>query len=88
MDTTPSPKGPANSNPMLGRPLGMPVIIMLILAALAFVTIALREQASLPAPISYDEFVRQVTADNVSSVEISGNSLHGGCLDAPPNIPP
>ena len=77
MDTTPSPKGPANSNPMLGRPLGMPVIIMLILAALAFVTIALREQASLPAPISYDEFVRQVTADNVSSVEISGNSLHG-----------
>ena len=77
MDTTPSPKGPANSNPMLGRPLGMPVIIMLILAALAFVTIALREQASLPAPISYDEFVRQVTAGNVSSVEISGNSLHG-----------
>jgi cell division protease FtsH len=62
---------------MLGRPLGMPVIIMLILAALAFVTIALREQASLPAPISYDEFVRQVTAGNVSSVEISGNSLHG-----------
>jgi cell division protease FtsH len=77
MDAVPPPKGPANSNPLFGRPLGMPVVIMLILAALAVVTIIAREQSALPASISYDEFVRQVQAGNVSSVEISGNSLHG-----------
>ena len=77
MDAAPPPKGPANANPMLGRPLGMPVIIMMVLAALAMVTIVAREQAAMPAAISYDEFVRQVRADNVSSVEISGNTLRG-----------
>jgi cell division protease FtsH len=62
---------------MLGRPLGTPVVVMLALAALALVTIIAREQAALPATISYDEFVRQVKAGNVSSVEISGNTLRG-----------
>ena len=46
----------------------MPVIVMLILAGLALVTMFAREQASLPAAISYDEFVRQVQAGNVSAV--------------------
>ena len=77
METAPPQKGPANANPMMGRPLGMPVIIMLILGSLAIGTIVLREQAGLPSPISYDEFVRQVKAGNVSSVEITGNTLHG-----------
>ena len=77
METAPPQKGPTNTNPMMGRPLGMPVIIMLILGSLAIGTIVLREQAGLPSPISYDEFVRQVKAGNVSSVEITGNTLHG-----------
>ncbi|MEI6241340.1 MAG: ATP-dependent zinc metalloprotease FtsH, partial [Planctomycetia bacterium] len=83
MDTVPPPKGPSKFNPMLGRPLGMPVIVMLILAGLALVTMFAREQASLPAAISYDEFVRQVQAGNVSAVEIVGNSLQGEFRAAP-----
>jgi len=38
MDAVPPPKGPTSLNSMLGRPLGTPVIIMLILAGLALVT--------------------------------------------------
>jgi len=83
MDTVPPPKGPSRFNPMLGRPLGMPVIVMLILAGLALVTMFAREQATLPAAISYDEFVRQVQAGNVSAVEISGNALQGEFRAAP-----
>ena len=55
----------------------MPFVIMLILGALALVTIVAREQASLPASISYDEFVRQVQSGNVAAVEIVGNTLRG-----------
>ena len=76
-NTAPPPKGPANQPSLFGQPLNMPVIIMLILAALAMVTLLAREQASFPAAISYDEFVRQVKAGNVANVEISGNSLVG-----------
>jgi cell division protease FtsH len=83
MDTVPPPKGPSKFNPMLGRPLGMPVIVMLILAGLALVTMFAREQATLPAAISYDEFVRQVQAGNVSAVEIVGNALQGEFRAAP-----
>jgi cell division protease FtsH len=83
MDTVPPPKGPSKFNPMAGRPLGMPVIVMLILAGLALVTMFAREQATLPAAISYDEFVRQVQAGNVSAVEIVGNSLQGEFRAAP-----
>ncbi len=60
-----------------GRPFGGPVIVMLVLAGIAIVTMLAREQAALPGMISYDEFVREVKAGNVSSVEISGNSLTG-----------
>ena len=62
---------------MAGRPLGLPAIIMLILAAIALVTLVLREQAGVPAAVSYDEFVRQAKGGNVAEVEISGNTLRG-----------
>jgi cell division protease FtsH len=77
MEAVPPSKGSPNLNSMLGRPLGMPFVIMLILGALALVTIVAREQTTLPAAISYDEFVRQVQAGNVSAVEIVGNTLRG-----------
>jgi len=84
MDTVPPPKGPSPFSQKFGRPLGMPAIVMLVLAALALVTMFAREQATLPATISYDEFVRQVQAGNVSAVEISGNALQGEFRAAPP----
>ncbi|MFO0424136.1 MAG: ATP-dependent metallopeptidase FtsH/Yme1/Tma family protein, partial [Planctomycetia bacterium] len=77
MDAGPPPKGPPHLNSMLGKPLGMPFVIMLILGALALVTIVAREQAAMPASISYDEFVRQVQSGNVAAVEIVGNTLRG-----------
>ena len=77
MDAVPPPKGPTDFKTMLGRPPGMPVIIMIILGLLALITMVAREQAGLPASISYDEFVRQVQAGNVSAVEIVGNSVRG-----------
>jgi cell division protease FtsH len=83
MDAVPPPKGPPNLNSMLGKPLGMPFIIMLILGALALVTIVAREQAAMPASISYDEFVRQVQSGNVAAVEIVGNTLRGEFRQAP-----
>ena len=84
MDAVPPPKGSSPFSPKFGRPLGMPVIVMLILAGLALATMFVREQASLPATISYDEFVRQVQAGNVSAVEISGNALQGEFRSPPP----
>ena len=83
MEAVPPSKGSPNLNSMLGRPLGMPVVIMLILGALALVTIVAREQTTLPAAISYDEFVRQVQAGNVSAVEIVGNTLRGEFRNMP-----
>ena len=76
MNTAPAPKGPTN-------PLSMPVIVMLILAALAVVTLVARDQAAAPATISYDEFIRQVKDGNVASVELMGNTLVGEFLAAP-----
>ncbi len=76
-NSAPAPKGPANQPSLFGQPLSMPVIIMLILGALAMVTLVAREQSTATTAVSYDEFVRQVKAGNVTSVEISGNALTG-----------
>jgi cell division protease FtsH len=66
----------------------MPVLIMLILVGLAFVTVLAREQASAPGPLSYDEFVRQVEAGNVAAVEITGNTLRGELRTVPDGAEP
>ena len=87
MNTAPASKGPGNQGPtnkfptnpsqLFGPQLNLPVVIMLILGALALATLFAREQAAAPAAISYDDFVRQVKAGNVASVEIMGNTLVG-----------
>ena len=82
METAPSPKR-QNQQPTPGRPLSMPVIIMLILAGLALVTMLAREQVSSGTVLSYDQFVREVQGDNVSAVTITGNTLRGE-FKAPP----
>ena len=82
METAPSPKR-QNQPPTPGRPLSMPVIIMLILAGLALVTMLAREQVSSGTVLSYDQFVREVQGDNVSAVTITGNTLRGE-FKAPP----
>ena len=77
MDSPQRPKGPPSPRQMLGKPLGMPALIMILLAGLALVTLLVSEQASLPMAVSYDEFVREVKGGNVAAVEISGNALTG-----------
>ena len=39
MDSAPRPKGPSTKPPVLGRPMGLPMVILLILAAVALATI-------------------------------------------------
>ena len=73
----PQDNGFPKPNPGNGRPLGMPAVILLALAALALVTIVLREQAGTATAVSWDEFVKEVKGGNVSEVRISGNSLEG-----------
>ena len=73
----PRPSGPRQPRPKYAKPFSPPVIVMMILGVLAVVTLVAREQTQVPATISYDEFVRQVQAENVSAVEITANTLVG-----------
>ena len=76
MDSAPRPKGPSPTPPMLGRP-GTPAIILIILAALALATwLSSTTTGGRPA-LRYDEFVQQVKAGNVATIEITGERLVG-----------
>lgn len=89
METAPTP-GPAKrptpptAGPQLfGKPMGGPAVILLLLLGLAFVTVLMRSQTEGPLPISYDQFIREVEADNVSTVEFVGETVRG-TFKAPP----
>jgi len=83
MNTAPAPQRPSTPPTLFGQPVNMPALIMLALGALALAVLFAREQAATPTAISYDEFVRQVKAGNVASVEIIGNSLVGEFRSVP-----
>ncbi len=88
MDSAPRPKGPSNTPPVLGRPLGMPAIILLILAALALATYLTSGAAGSRPTMRYDEFVQQVKAGNVAAIELSGDRLMGELKEAPAEAKP
>ena len=90
MDTEPTP-GPAkrpttpNTIPKLfGKPMGGPAVVLLILLGLAFITVLFREQATAAFQISYDQFIHEVEANNVTNVEITGSTVRGTFKSAPP----
>ncbi len=90
MDTAPTP-GPAkrptppNTTPKLfGKPMGGPAVVLLILLGLAFITVLFREQGNAAFQISYDQFVHEVEADNVTDVEITGSTVRGAFKSSPP----
>ena len=90
MDTAPPP-GPAKrptppkSTPQLfGKPMGGPAVVLLVLLGLAFITVLFREQTGDSFPISYDQFIHEVEADNVTNVEITGSTVRGTFKVAPP----
>ena len=89
MNTVPTP-GPAkrptppNAGPQLfGKPFGGPAVVLLVLLGIAFVTVFFRGQTSVPLTISYDQFIREVEADNVGSVEIVGDTIRGSFKKPP-----
>jgi cell division protease FtsH len=88
MDSAPRPKGPSNTPPVLGRPLGMPAVILLILAALALATYLTSGAAGGRPAIRYDEFVQQVKAGNVAAIELTGDRLVGEFKEAPAEAKP
>ena len=90
MDTEPTP-GPAkrpttpNTIPKLfGKPMGGPAVVLLILLGLAFITVLFREQTTAAFQISYDQFIHEVEANNVTNVEITGSTVRGTFKSAPP----
>jgi len=77
MDSAPRPKGPSNLPPVLGRPMGLPMVILLILGAVALATVLTGNAATGRDAISYDEFVTQVKGGNVTRIVLSGDHLEG-----------
>jgi hypothetical protein len=63
--------------PPFGRPLGLPMAILLILAAVALASVLTGTAATGGDAISYDEFVKQVKDGNVTKVLLSGDHLEG-----------
>jgi len=88
MDSAPRPKGPSNTPPILGRPLGMPAVILLLLAALALATYLTSGAAGGRPVMRYDEFVQQVKSGNVAAIELTGDRLVGELKEAPAEAKP
>jgi cell division protease FtsH len=88
MDSAPRPKGRSNTPPVLGKPLGMPAVVLMILAALALATWLASGPGGGRPSIRYDEFVRQVKAGNVAAIEITGERLVGEFKTAPAEAKP
>jgi len=78
MSTAPSSQpGQSGKPPVLGKPLGLPVVVLLILAAVALATFITGNAATVRTAISYDEFVKQARAGNITAVVISGDQVEG-----------
>ena len=78
MSTAPSSQpGQSGKPPVLGKPLGLPMVVLLILAAIALATFITGNATATRTAISYDEFVKQARAGNVTAVVISGDQVEG-----------
>ena len=64
--------------------MGGPAIVLLVLLGLAFLTVLFREQTGGSFAISYDQFIHEVEADNVTNVEIIGSTIRGIFKTTPP----
>jgi cell division protease FtsH len=61
----------------MGRQLGMPAVVLLILAAIAVATLVTDTAAARRDTIRYDEFVKQVKAGNVAAIQLAGDRVTG-----------
>jgi len=62
----------------------MPMVVLLILAAVALATFITGTPGSGRRAIRYDEFVRQVKAGNVASVVLTADHIEGEFVQEPP----
>ncbi len=75
-----APRSPSDSNggsPLFGKPLGLPMIVLLVLGAVALATFLTSTATTGRPDVSYDEFVKQARAGNVARVVISGDTVDG-----------
>ncbi len=79
MSTAPRPPSePSGKPPMFGKPLGLPVVVLVVMAAVALATFLTSGIGGGTVPISYDEFVKQARAGNVARLVIRGDEVEGG----------
>ncbi len=73
----PSPPSPSGKSPIFGKPLGLPMVVLLVLGAVALATFITGNAIGTRVAISYDEFIKQARAGNVATVVISGDQVEG-----------
>jgi cell division protease FtsH len=83
MDSAPRPQGPSGTPPSPVRPVGLPMVILLILGAVALATLLTGTATQPKNLVRYDEFVKQVKDGNVASVVLSGDHLEGEFVKEP-----
>jgi cell division protease FtsH len=78
MDTIPRPpQGQSNKPSMLGKPFGLPTVVLLLLAAVALATFLTSNVVTTRIAIPYDSFVAQTRAGNVSRIVLTGDQIDG-----------
>ncbi len=63
--------------PGIKKPASLPLVALLILGAVALAMLLSGQVAGAASRIRYDEFVAQVKAKNVASIELSGDQIQG-----------
>ena len=90
MDNAPRPAGspPRPPRPQLaGRPMGLPALILLAIAAVAVATYLTGGQLAGPRVVRFDEFRRQAQEGNVESIRITGDTVDGKFRTMPATEP-
>lgn len=85
MSTAPrQPQDPDAKPPLLSRPFGLPIVVLIILGAVALATFLTSAATTGTTSIPYDEFVAQARQGNIASVVISGDQIEGSFVSELP----
>jgi cell division protease FtsH len=85
MSTAPrQPQDTDGKPPLLSRPFGLPIVVLIILGAVALATFLTSAATIGTTSIPYDEFVAQARKGNIASVIISGDQIEGAFVSELP----
>ena len=85
MSTAPrQPQDTDGKPPLLSRPFGLPMVVLIILGAVALATFLTSAATTGTTSIPYDEFVAQARKGNIASVIISGDQIEGAFVSELP----